>query len=69
VAVRRPLAPDPRVRRFLQLFQAGALLGSASGLPALAVGRLPQLVRLGIAACRITGIVKNQNPRGIVKKL
>jgi hypothetical protein len=69
VAVRRPLAPGPRVRRFLELSQAGALLGAASGLPALAGGRLPQLVRLGIAACRNTGIVKDQNPRGIVKKL
>jgi hypothetical protein len=67
VAERRPPDPDPWVRRLLELFRAGVLLGSAQRVPALAGGRVPQLEHLKIGACRTTNMDKDQKSRGIMK--
>jgi hypothetical protein len=63
----RPPAPDPWVRRLLELFRAGVLLGSAQRVLVLAGGRVPQLEHLKIGACRTTNMVKDQKSRGIMK--
>jgi hypothetical protein len=64
-----PPAPDPSVRRLLELSQVGVSLESTPKIPALAGGWIPRLVPLKIGARRITDVVKAQKLRGIMKKL